>query len=152
MFYRRLYNVPSYRLKSPFEELIRMRRQMDRLFDEFSGAPSETVHSGVFPAVNVSEDKDRYYVRAELPGMKADEIDIQATGNSLSISGERTFQTEEKNARYHRREREAGKFSRMIGLPDAIESGKVEAKLENGILTIALPKSEAAKPRQIAVQ
>ena len=152
MIYRRLYNVPTWRLRSPFEELIRMRQQMDRLFDDFSGAPSETAHAGVYPAVNVSEDKENYYVRAELPGMKADEIDIQATGNSLSISGERKIQAEKENARYHRREREAGKFSRMIGLPDAIESDKIQAKLENGILTIALPKSELTKPRQITVQ
>jgi len=152
MIYRRLYNVPTWRLKSPFEELFRMRQQMDRLFDDFSGVPSETANAGVYPAVNVSEDQDNYYVRAELPGMKADEIDVQATGNSLSISGERKIQAEKENARYHRREREAGKFSRMIGLPDAIESNQIQAKLENGILTISLPKSEITKPRQIAVQ
>lgn len=152
MIYRRLYNVPTWRLRSPFEELLRMRQQMDRLFDDFSGLPSETASAGVFPAVNVSEDQDNYYVRAELPGMKADEIDIQAIGNSLSISGERKIQAEKDNARYHRREREAGKFSRMIGLPDAIESDKIQAKLENGILTISLPKSELTKPRQVTVQ
>jgi HSP20 family protein len=152
MIYRRVYNVPTWRLRSPFEELIRMRQQMDRLFDDFSGAPLEKAHAGVYPAVNVSEDKENYYVHAELPGIKADEIDIQATGNSLSISGERKIQAEDENARYHRREREAGNFSRMISLPDAIESDKVQAKLEDGILTVALPKSELTKPRQIAVQ
>lgn len=151
MIYRRLYNVPTRQLRSPFDDWVRMRQQMDRLFNDFSGAPQAS-HSGVFPAVNVSEDADHYYVRTELPGMKADEIDIQATGNSLSISGERKIPAEEQNAKYHRREREAGKFSRMIGLPDVIDSGKVEAKLENGILTISLPKPESTKPRQIAVQ
>jgi HSP20 family protein len=125
---------------------------MDRLFDDYSGASPQSAHAGVFPSVNVSEDRDKYYVRAELPGIKADELEIQATGNSLSISGERTIQAEEENARYHRREREAGNFSRMIGLPADIDSDKVEAKLDNGILTIALPKAESVKPRQITVK
>ncbi len=152
MIYRRLYDVPTWRLKSPFEELGRMKQQMDRLFDDYSGASLQRAHAGVFPSVNVSEDRDNYYVRAELPGVKADELEIQATGNSLSISGERKIQAEKENARYHRREREAGNFSRMIGLPTDIDSDKVEAKLDNGILIVALPKAESVKPRQITVK
>jgi HSP20 family protein len=125
---------------------------MDRLFDEYSGASSQTAQSGVFPSVNVSEDREKYYVRAELPGIKAEQLEIQATEKSLSISGERKIPAEEENARYHRREREAGNFSRMIGLPADIDSDKIEAKLDNGILTVALPKAESVKPRQIKVK
>lgn len=134
-----------------FEELGRMRRDMDRLFEGLVGSLREPT-AGVFPLTNVTEDDDNYYVRAELPGMASDEIDISVTGDSLSISGERKIRSEKEEARYHRREREAGKFSRMIGLPGQIDTGKVEASCVDGVLTVVLPKAEAAKPKQIAVK
>ena len=101
---------------------------------------------------NLSEDKDSYYVRAELPGVKADELDIQVTANNIAISGERKIAAQEEGARYHRREREAGTFSRMIGLPGDVNTEKVEAKLVDGILTVIVPKAEAAKPKQISIR
>jgi HSP20 family protein len=125
-----------------------MRQQLDHLFD---ASPSQRVSAGVFPLINMTEDKDHYYVRAELPGVKGDELDIQVTGRNLSISGERKIAEEEEGARYHRREREAGTFSRMIGLPGEVDTNKVEAKLENGILNIVVSKAEVAKPKQISV-
>ena len=82
--------------------------------------------------------------------MSGDELDIQVTGKNLAISGERKIAMEE-GARYHRREREAGTFSRMIGLPGEVNTEKVEAKLENGILTIVVSKAEIAKPKQITI-
>jgi HSP20 family protein len=151
MIYRRFVNFPTWRLRSPFEELDRMKRQMDRLLEDARG-PYQGAQAGVFPLINLTEDKDNYLLRAELPGVKADEIDIQATANNIAISGERKIDTEKEGARYHRREREAGKFSRMIGLPGDINSDKVDAKLENGILTIVVSKAEAAKPKQITVK
>jgi HSP20 family protein len=108
--------------------------------------------AGVFPLMNVTEGKDKYYVRAELPAVKADELDISVTGDTLSISGERKIPAENEKAQYHRREREAGKFSRIISLPTQIDMGKVEAHCTDGILTVILPKAEAAKPKQIAVK
>lgn len=108
--------------------------------------------SGVFPAINLTENKDHYYVRAELPGMKSQEIDIQVAGRNLSISGERQIQSEGENARYHRREREAGKFSRIISLPDEINADKIDAHLLNGVLTVTVAKAEAVKPKQITVK
>jgi HSP20 family protein len=125
-----------------------MREQLDHLFD---ASPSQRVSAGVFPLINMTEDKDNYYVRAELPGVKGDELDIQVTGKNLAISGERKIAEEEEGARYHRREREAGTFSRMIGLPGEVDTDKVEAKLENGILNIVVSKAEVAKPKQISV-
>ena len=86
MIYRRFFNVPAYRIRSPWEELQRMRQRLDRVFDE---SQSPRVSAGVFPLINLTEDQDKYYVRAELPGVQADELDIQVTGNNLSISGER---------------------------------------------------------------
>ncbi|MGD8274204.1 MAG: Hsp20/alpha crystallin family protein [Desulfobacterales bacterium] len=148
MIYRRFFNVPTFRVRTPWEELHRMRQQLDHLFD---AAPSQRVSAGVFPLINLTEDKDSYYVRAELPGVKGDELDIQVTGKNLAISGERKIAAEEEGARYHRREREAGTFSRMIGLPGEVDTDRVEAKLENGILNIVISKAEVAKPKQISV-
>ncbi|UCF90610.1 MAG: Hsp20/alpha crystallin family protein [Desulfobacterales bacterium] len=151
MFYRRLFNFPTWGLRSPFDEWAQMRRRMDRLFEGVM-APYQRAQAGVFPLINLTEDRTNYYVRAELPGVKAGELDIQATANGLAISGERKIAAAAEGARYHRREREAGKFSRMIGLPGEIDPDKVEAKLENGILTVVVSKAEAARPRQIAVK
>jgi HSP20 family protein len=126
-----------------------MRHQLEQMFDE---APYQRASAGVFPLINLTEDKNNYYVRAELPGVRADELDIQASANNIAISGERKIAAEEQSARYHRKEREAGSFSRMIGLPGDIDTDKVDAKLENGILTVVISKAEAAKPKQITVK
>ena len=150
MIYRRLFDFPTWRTRSPFGELERMRSHMDRLFED-SMMPYRFPQAGVFPLINLTEDKDSYHVRAELPGVKADELDIQVTGNNIAISGERKIAAEEEGARYHRREREAGTFSRMIGLPGEVDTDKVEAKLDNGILTVEVSKAEIAKPKQITV-
>jgi HSP20 family protein len=128
-----------------------MRREMDTLFRNLGDFDREP-GPGVFPLTNVTEDDHNYYVRAELPGMAAEDIDISVTGDSVSISGERKIPEEKKGTRYHRREREAGKFSRMIGLPGEIDTKKVEASCVDGLLTIVIPKAAAAKPRQITVK
>jgi len=152
MLIRRIFNNPAL-YRNPFNELERMRRQMDALAGNmFSGAPQQATASGVYPALNVTEDKDKYFIRAELPGLKQEDLDIQATGKSISISGQKTIAPEDETAKYHRREREAGKFSRIIDLPDNINTEKVEASLANGILTITIPKAEIAKPRQITIR
>jgi HSP20 family protein len=102
--------------------------------------------------MNVTEDKDSYYVRAELPGIKAEDLDISVTEDSLSVSGERKLPAEDEKATYHRREREAGNFSRLVTLPGPIDTAKVEARCADGILTVVLPKAESAKPKQITVK
>ena len=152
MFARRLFDYPSMGWQHPFAELERMSRQMDRLTQQLMGRPGlRWQPAKVFPAVNLTEDKDKYYVRAELPGVKAAELNIQVSGRSLTISGERTISDEGGNAKYHRREREAGKFSRVIRLPSDINADHVVANLINGFLTISIDKPEASKPKQIAV-
>ena len=150
MVYRRFFSYPNWSVSSPFEQLERMRQQMDRLYED-DRSPFHSLHAGVFPLVNLTEDASSYFVRAELPGIKAYELDIQVTANTLSISGERKIEAEEEGAKYHRRERDAGRFSRSIGLPGEIDSDKVNAKLENGILTVVVSKAEVAKPKQISV-
>jgi HSP20 family protein len=151
MIFRRM-NFPTYNLRSTFEELEKMRRDMARLFDQATGRSLRATTAGVFPLVNVTEDKDNYFVRAELPGLKAEELNIAITANNLTISGERKIPSEGDNVRYHRREREAGSFNRVIALPRDVEGDNVEAGLVDGILTVTVPKAEVARPKQITVK
>jgi len=152
MIIRRIGGWPTWEWKSPFGELERMRREMDRRSEALTGPLLREPLAGVFPLMNVTEDPDNYYVRAELPGIKADELNISITGSGLSVAGERTMPAENEKAGYHRREREAGKFSRVVGLPSEVDTSKVEARCVDGLLTVVLPKAEEAKPKQIAVK
>ncbi|RLB80224.1 MAG: Hsp20/alpha crystallin family protein [Deltaproteobacteria bacterium] len=152
MLYRRFFNVPNWGFSKSFREFDRLRSEMDELFGALSSGTLPRLSAGVFPLTNVTEDKENYYVRAELPGIKSNELDIQVTAEGISISGERKIPVEGNNVRYHRREREAGKFSRSINLPGEIDVNKVEASMKNGVLKVTIPKSEAAKPRQITVK
>jgi len=152
MLYRRLFNVPTWGFNRAFRDFDRLQRQMSELYGALSGGTLPMPAAGVFPLTNVTEDKDNYYVRAELPGIKSSDLDIQVAAKGISITGERKIPEEGNNVRYHRREREAGKFSRSINLPEDINADKVDAKLVNGILKITIPKAEKAKPRQISVK
>ena len=151
MIYRRIFGWPNWETKSPYAELERMRRQMDRLFTEWPSSYQRQA-AGVFPLINLTENMDNFFIRAELPGISSADLDIQATSNSVSVSGERNIPAENREAKYHRREREAGKFSRIVGLPSEIDPDKVEADLVNGVLTVVVPKAQVAKPRQISVR
>lgn len=152
MLLRSRTDWPTWGWTSPFDELERMRRQMDWLSSGLTRDLLGTPAAGVFPLMNITEDKDNYYVRAELPGLKADDLDISVTGDALSISGERKLPAEDEKAKYHRREREAGSFSRIITLSAQVDTGKVDARCTDGLLTVILPKAEAAKPKQISVK
>jgi len=152
MIFRRPFYSPIWGLGSAFEELDRLRRQMSEMTGGLERRPYRVIGAGVFPLINLTEDKDNCYVRAEMPGLKADDINISATGNNLSISGERKIASEGENVRYHRREREAGTFSRVLALPGEVNTEKVEAKHEDGILTVVIPKAETAKPKEITVR
>jgi HSP20 family protein len=132
-------------------EVDRLRREVDQLFNSFSGG-TEPFFSRVYPALNVTEDAENLYVRAELPGVKADSLDISVVEGRLLIKGERKIEVEDQKRGYHRREREAGIFRRTIALPSRVDPGKVTAAMKNGILTITLAKAEEAKPRKITVK
>lgn len=143
----------------PWEEFREMERWMDELMRRplfgwrpltWRRAPTEAI--GWVPNVEMYEKEDKFVVRAELPGMKREDIDVSVVGNTLTISGERKAETEVKEEDYYRCELCYGKFSRSIGLPAAVDAAKVDATYENGILEITLPKVEAAKPKKIAVK
>lgn len=149
MLLRNRLGFPGYSSRNPFQELDQMRQKMDQLM---GSTPFGTVRgANVFPPVNLSEDRDHFYLHAELPGVKSGDLDVQADAKSVAISGKRDPAVDKEDFKYHRRERSAGQFSRMIALSGEIDSEKVTAKLENGILLLTLPKAEAVKPRQITI-
>ena len=153
MITRSLFDWPMGERRNPLLQLEQMRREMDQMGSALFGRVGlRPGMAGVFPSLNITEDKDHYYVRAELPGIQAKNLELQVHGKSLSIAGERNIASEGENVKYHRREREAGRFSRMIDLPSEVNADKVAAQMTNGILTITIAKSEVAKPRQIAVK
>jgi HSP20 family protein len=124
---------------------------MERLFDSLSGFTG-AASTGVFPAINVSQDSDAVFVRAELPGIKVDDLEISMENDTLTIAGERSFAKDDEGVSYHRREREWGAFRRSFTLPTRVDSDKVQARYTDGTLTVTLPKAAEAKPRQISVQ
>jgi len=152
MIVSRLSRWPNLGWTTPFRELDRMRQEMDRLTEGLSRGAAGMSTAGVFPLINLTEDADRFYLRAELPGIQPDDLEISATANSIAVSGERRIAEENEGARYHRREREAGKFNRVVNMPDPVDSDKIEAECRNGVLTVTIPKSEKSKPRQISIK
>lgn len=130
-----------------------LRTRMDRLFNEmdkpYRHTPAFTLGTNA-PRTNLLENGDKFEVRVELPGISKDDISIKIQGNYLEISGKREIETPE-GFKPHRKERSATTFSRSFTLPDEIDAEKVDAALKDGILYLTLPKSEAAKPRQIVV-
>jgi len=134
--------------------LDQLRGEVDRLFNGFvatpAGATAARLVGRPFPAVNVWEHGDDLYAEAEVPGLKSENVEISVVGNELTIKGERP-ETEQDSTAFHRRERGAGPFTRILRLPVEINADKVQAALKDGVLLITLPKSEAAKPRKIQV-
>ncbi len=150
MFERRTWPAGSW--SEGFPEIERMQRDMDRLFAALAEPFGGRSWAGVFPPVNVTQDDEKFYVRAVLPGVKPGELQVSAVNRRLTLSGEREPITPESGASYHRRERDSGTFSRAIELGVDIDASRVEAAFADGVLTITLPKAESAKPRQIAVR
>lgn len=137
----------------PFREFRSFKDEMDRLFDSFFGRwPFERAELGWSPCVDVEEEADHFVVQAELPGLRKEEIKVSITGDTITISGERKREAEEKGKIFHRLERAYGRFSRSITLPGEVEVDKVKAKYENGILTLTLPKSERAISKEIPIE
>jgi HSP20 family protein len=106
---------------------------------------------GWMPAVDVFEKGDKFVVKAELPGMKEEDIDVSVIGNTLAIKGEKKTESEVKEADYYRCERAYGSFYRTIPLPSTVDASKIEAEFEDGVLEVSLPKSAGEKPKKVAV-
>jgi HSP20 family protein len=134
---------------TPGNGLAQMRRDMEALMERLTGATADG--SMVFPPMNVSEDLDHYYVRALIPGIDASQLNVSVVHQTIAVSGTRQS-PEEEGVSYHRKERPEGPFSRSVTLPASFDGARVDAKYVDGILTLTLPKPEAAKPRRVTVQ
>ncbi len=139
----------------PVRELEKMRREMDRLWDSIfegrSGRSPEELGEW-HPTLDISETKNDFVVKAELPGIDSKDIDISLTNDVLTIKGEKKQEKDEKNENYHLVERSYGSFVRSVRLPGEIQSDKISASYKNGILRVTLPKSEAAKKKEIKIK
>jgi HSP20 family protein len=146
---------PVSRAVTPFWPMRRLQSEIDRLFEEPFGSWLAPVVPSVeewLPAVDVEEHKEEIVVKAELPGMKREEIELYLTGDNLNIAGERKVQKEEKTTELYRSERFFGRFHRSIPLPAAVDAGKIEAHYQDGVLTIRCPKTEEARQKQIDIK
>ncbi len=139
----------------PFEGLNRIQSRMNELFEETFGRARSAYSSagpGVwFPPVDILESRDSYLIRAEVPGMKREDFNLEVQNGSLTLSGERKFEEPANGVEYHRVERLSGKFSRSFYLPQTVKSDGIKATYRDGILEIHVPKADEAKPKQIAI-
>ena len=140
----------------PAREMMTLREAMDHLFNDAFTRPFSMMRDGganwSSPAIDMYQTDNEVVVKAAVPGFKADEVQINVTGDVLTIKGELKQEEEKKDKSWQIREQRWGAFERSITLPTGVVSDRAKAEFENGILTIALPKSETAKPRTITVK
>ena len=140
----------------PIDEMRQMQERMNRLFEESSGRTTRGFTAPSFsPAVEIEEKDGTYIAKADLPGLEKDKIQVQVTGNVLTLSGERSTEVskEDEQKGYYASERSYGSFSRSIALPGPVDEGAVTADYKNGVLTITLPKSKGSgeRARQVSI-
>ena len=139
----------------PFRHVTRLQDRMNRIFEDALGRPVEDsdIFSGPWaPPVDILETENDLVLRAELPGLKPEDVHIQIENNTLTLRGERRFESKDEKANFHRRERVYGAFSRSFTLPSTVEQEKISAEFKEGILQVSLPKKEETKPKQITIK
>ena len=136
----------------PMREMMSLREAMDRLFDDAFTRPLSISGVSAAPAIDMYQTDEDVVVKATLPGVKAEDVDITVTGETLTIHGEYKQENEQKDTRYHIREQRSGSFERSLLLPTDVKADKAKADFENGILTITMPIAEEVKPRSITIK
>ena len=140
---------------TPFREMEKLHNRLNTLLDSTFGRRTDGYEgmdwTGWTPAVDISEDNKEYVVRAELPGLKKQDVNVTFENGILNISGERRQEKEEKGRRYHRVECSYGTFSRSFTMPSDTNPDQINAEFKDGVLYVHVAKSESAKPKQIAV-
>jgi len=136
----------------PFRDMVSMRKDMDRLIDEFFSMPATAQTGWGLPMVDMYQTEEEIVVKATMPGLDPKDLDIQVTGDVLTIRGEVMTEEAEEGAKYHLREHRYQSFSRSLTLPSAVIADKANAEMKNGILTLTLPKAEESKPKVISVK
>jgi HSP20 family protein len=142
----------------PARELQTIQQEMNRLFGTFfdtrqqggNGGNGGTLR-GWIPAMDLVEEDDHFVLRADLPGVREEDVNIELEDNVLTISGERRAEQEDRKEGYYRIERAVGAFSRSLTLPEGIDPERIEAQFENGVLTVKIPKPEEQKARRVAI-
>ena len=135
-------------------DVAAQQEQMSRMFERFYGRPQEDLNRGSWaPSVDIySNGQHELVLKAELPDMKEEDIELTVENNTLTLRGDRKLDTEVKEEQFHRIERSYGPFARTFALPPTVDAGKVSAEYKAGILTVRLPLREEVKPKQIKVQ
>jgi HSP20 family protein len=138
---------------NPFREMVSMRNAMDRMFeDALIGPEWDWRQAGRWQlSLDIVENDDEFTVKASIPGINPDDLEITLSGKILTIKGETQGESESDQGKYHLRERRYGSFSRRVSLPTEINDKEVKASYDSGVLTLTLPKSEDTKPRRIEV-
>jgi len=138
---------------TPFRELATIQDRFNSLFENFAEAngKDELAKGNFVPPVDVYEDEHKLVLKLEIPGMNESDLNVSMENNTLSVTGERKFEQEEKEENFHRIERRYGSFLRTFRLPNTVDSEKVDATYDKGVLKITLVKLEVAKPKQIKV-
>jgi HSP20 family protein len=136
---------------NPARDVFSMTEAMNRLFDEAFIMPRSGFTQNAMPSVDVVENDNEIFVKAELPGIKPEDVDIRVEGNLLSLRGEYKEEHENKEGEYYVKELRQGSFARTIPLPSTVDVNNADAQFENGILTLKLPKHEEAKPKRINI-
>ncbi|HTJ00778.1 MAG TPA: Hsp20/alpha crystallin family protein [Dongiaceae bacterium] len=144
------FQRPSLSNWSGLRRLSDWQDEVDRLF-EAPLARTAQVFGGWAPALDLYEDKDSFIIKAELPGVKKEDVKVSLENGTLTISGERESEVKAEEAEAHHVERYFGRFQRSLSLPTTVAADKVKAQYKDGVLTVTLPKTEAAKPKQIDV-
>jgi HSP20 family protein len=136
----------------PMREMMTLREAMDRLFDDAFTRPVGISGVSAMPAIDMYQTNDEVVVKATLPGLKAEDVHITVTGETLTLRGEYKQENEQKEATYHIREHRSGSFERSLLLPTDVKADKAKADFENGILTITMPIAEEVKPKSITIK
>jgi HSP20 family protein len=135
----------------PLREISSIQSEVNRLFNTFFDTPVTATERRWVPAMDLVESEDHFVLRADLPGLTQDDVNVELEDNVLTVSGERKAEHEERKEGYHRVERAYGRFSRSLTLPDGIDPESVEARFENGVLEVRVPKPEQRKPQRVAI-
>jgi HSP20 family protein len=136
----------------PMRDLVDIQDEINRMFEDCAcSTEGEKGISRLFPPADVIENKDSFIVRAELPGLKKEDIKVTLQNNVFTINGEKRKEQEEKNQTYHKVERSYGTFHRSFELPVQVNPNDIKAEFKDGILTVELPKIEEAKPKEISI-
>jgi HSP20 family protein len=137
---------------SPRRELLGSHSEIDRVFDAFFGSPIVDGRSRRWvPAVDLVEGEDELVLRADLPGLERDDVEVEISEGVLTVSGERKAEHEEKSDGFHRVERAYGSFSRSVRLPKGVDADAVSADFDKGVLEVHIPKPEERKPHRVQI-